>query len=104
LLNSQRNQNNLPNAGAPALPESAAWNHAVAIPASADHSILIDVASPILDCVNATLPNYGSALSMKATARGTSHEFRLHQMPALFQIASVSIIRFHVLVELHRLF
>jgi hypothetical protein len=69
-LNSEWNQNTLTYANAPALGVSATGNNPVAIPATADQFILIDVTPLVQQWLNGTIPNNGLALSMTTATGG----------------------------------
>jgi hypothetical protein len=69
-LNSEWSQAALTYANAPTLGVSATGNQPVAIPATADQFILIDVTPLVQGWVNGTIPNNGLALSMTTSAGG----------------------------------
>jgi hypothetical protein len=69
-LNTEWGQNTLTYSNAPTLGISATGNNPVAVPATADQFILIDVTPLVQGWVNGTIPNNGLALSMTTSTGG----------------------------------
>jgi hypothetical protein len=69
-LNTEWSQNTLTYSNAPTLGISATGNNPVAVPATADQFILIDVTPLVQGWVNGTIPNNGLALSMTTSTGG----------------------------------
>ncbi len=69
-LDSPWTQNTLTFSNAPPLGASATGNHLVAVPATADQFILIDVTPLVQGWVSGTIPNNGLALDMTSSVGG----------------------------------